>query len=88
MYTVLNEAYFVLMLPFTKGVVTTLLLFSGWLRTESGTVIRAGSFPCNDESTGMLENVRILEFTSAWLERLVSKRNVKNGVKKEKKPVK
>lgn len=45
---ILNEAYFVLMLPFTKGEVTTLLLFSGWLRTDSGTVIRAGSFPCND----------------------------------------
>lgn len=44
---ILNEAYFVLMLPFTKGVVTTLLLLSGWLRTDSGTVIRAGSFPCN-----------------------------------------
>lgn len=34
-------------LPFTIGVVTTLLLFSGWLRTESGTVIRAGNLPCN-----------------------------------------
>lgn len=40
-----DETYFVLRLPFTSGVVTTLLLFSGWLRTESGTVIRAGSFP-------------------------------------------
>lgn len=36
---------FVLRLPFTMGVVTTLLLFSGWLRTERGTVIRAGNFP-------------------------------------------
>lgn len=36
---------FVFRLPFTIGVVTTLLLFRGWLRTESGTVIRAGNFP-------------------------------------------
>lgn len=36
---------FVLRLPFTIGVVTTLLLFSGWFRTERGTVIRAGNFP-------------------------------------------
>lgn len=43
-----DEAYFVLRLPFTKGVVTTLLLFSGWLRTERGTVIRAGNLPCNN----------------------------------------
>lgn len=57
MSVILNEAYFVLMLPFTKGVVTTLLLFSGWLRTDSGTVIRAGSFPCNDEITGMFEDL-------------------------------
>lgn len=35
----------VLMFPFSKGVVTTLLFFSGWLRTDRGTVIRAGSFP-------------------------------------------
>lgn len=33
------------MLPLTMGVVTTLLLFSGWLRTDRGTVIRAGNFP-------------------------------------------
>lgn len=86
MNAILNEAYFVLMLPFTKGVVTTLLLFSGWLRTESGTVIRVGSFPCNDESTGILENLRILEYTPEWLERLVLKINCKkNWVKKEKK---
>lgn len=32
-------------LPFTIGVVTTLLLFSGWLRTEIGTVIRPDIFP-------------------------------------------
>lgn len=36
---------FVFRLPLTIGVVTTLLLFSGWLRTERGTVIRAGNFP-------------------------------------------
>lgn len=42
-----DGTYFVLRLPFTIGVVTTLLLFSGWLRTERGTVIRAGNFPCN-----------------------------------------
>lgn len=41
-----DDTYFVLRLPFTIGVVTTLLLFSGWLRTERGTVIRAGNFPC------------------------------------------
>lgn len=39
------ETYFALRLPFTIGVVTTLLLFSGWLSTERGTVIRAGNFP-------------------------------------------
>lgn len=43
-----QEPYFVLMLPLTMGVVTTLLLFSGWLRTERGTVIRAGNLPCDD----------------------------------------
>ena len=42
-----GDTYFVLRLPLTIGVVTTLLLFSGWLRTERGTVIRAGSFPYN-----------------------------------------
>lgn len=36
------------MLPLTMGVVTTLLLFNGWLRTERGTVIRAGNLPCDD----------------------------------------
>lgn len=51
---ILDEAYFVLMLPLTKGVVTTLLLFSGELRTESGTVIRVGSFPCNYRSQACL----------------------------------
>jgi len=35
----------VLRLPFTIGVVTTLLFFRGWVRRERGTVIRAGSFP-------------------------------------------
>lgn len=29
------------------GVVTTLLVFSGWLRTDRGTVIRVGSLPCD-----------------------------------------
>lgn len=37
--------HLVFRLPLTIGVVTTLLLFSGWLRTDRGTVIRAGSFP-------------------------------------------
>lgn len=35
---------FVFRFPLTIGVVTTLLLFRGWLRTEC-TVIRVGSFP-------------------------------------------
>lgn len=60
-----------LMLPFTKGVVTTLLLFSGWLRTDSGTVIRAGSFPCDDEITGMFEDLECgTKCMSERLERL------------------
>lgn len=51
-----------LRLPFTIGVVTTLLLFSGWLRTERGTVMRAGNFPCSvkqKESSVTLTDERI-----------------------------
>lgn len=32
-------------LPLMMGAVTTLLPFIGWLITDSGTVIRVGSFP-------------------------------------------
>lgn len=75
---ILDEAYFVLMLPFTKGVVTTLLLFRGWLRTDRGTVIRAGSFPCHDEITGMFEDLeRGTKCMWERLERLFLKRNKK-----------
>lgn len=35
----------VLMFPLRMGVVTTLLFFKGWLRTERGTVILVGSLP-------------------------------------------
>lgn len=55
-----DDTHFVLMLPFTIGV-TTLLLFSGWLRTESGTVIRAGSFPCNVVKVGTQTSLRVSE---------------------------
>lgn len=37
--------HFVLMFPFSMGVVIPLLLLSGWLRRDRGTGIRAGSFP-------------------------------------------
>lgn len=40
--------------------VTTLLLFSGWLRTERGTVIRAGSFPWNYRYTENIINKYVL----------------------------
>lgn len=43
-----DAAHLVLRLPFSIGVVTTLLLFRGWLRTERGTVILAGNFPYKD----------------------------------------
>lgn len=36
-------------LPLRMGAVTTLFPFTGWLMTESGTVMRAGSFPCSSK---------------------------------------
>lgn len=46
-----KNTHFVLMFPFRIGVVITLLLFSGWLSTERGTVIRAGSLPWRGRGT-------------------------------------
>jgi len=42
----------VLRLPFTRGEATTLLVFSGWLRTDRGTVILVGSLPCRGGGEG------------------------------------
>lgn len=44
----MQVTHLVFRLPFTIGVVTTLLVFSGWFRTEMGTVILAGNFPYSD----------------------------------------
>lgn len=49
----MEMTYFVLRLPFTIGVVITLL--RGWLRTERGTVIRAGNFPCSVKKSNVPE---------------------------------
>lgn len=38
-------------LPLMMGAVTTLLPFTGWLITDRGTVIRAGSLPACDVDT-------------------------------------
>ena len=37
------------------GAVTTLLPFMGWLMTDSGTVIRVGSFPYREKKAGLSE---------------------------------
>lgn len=66
-----------LMLPFTKGVVTTLLLFSGWLRTESGTVIRAGSFPCNYRSQTCLKMEKTIQVRSGVKGNFFQRKRVK-----------
>lgn len=51
------NAHLVLMLPLSMGVVTTLLFFKGWLRTERGTVILVGSFPCRHQSSGSYADI-------------------------------
>lgn len=40
-----HSTYLAPRLPLMMGAVTTLLPFMGWLMTDRGTVIRAGSFP-------------------------------------------
>ena len=50
-----HSTYLAPRLPLMMGAVTTLLPFMGWLMTDSGTVIRVGSFPYREKEAGLLE---------------------------------
>lgn len=50
-----HSTYLAPRLPLMMGAVTTLLPFMGWLMTDSGTVIRVGSFPYREKESGLSE---------------------------------